>query len=147
MKIAVIGAGCSGLVTLKYLLDVFPADDIFCFEKSHSIRGCWGNQRPDFVSTSTKYTTQFSCFRKWEPVVTPKQNYEEFYRGSEFGDYLEEFADHFQLRHASGWALNYAILNGLRDVGRYALRKMGVKNCKGSMQFLFARGLPTRKRR
>ena len=98
MKIAVIGAGCSGLVTLKYLLDVFPADDIFCFEKSHSIRGCWGNQRPDFVSTSTKYTTQFSCFRKWEPVVTPKQNYEEFYRGSEFGDYLEEFADHFQLR-------------------------------------------------
>jgi len=98
MKIAVIGAGSSGLVTLKYLLDVFPVDDVFCFEKSYSVRGCWGNQRPDFVSTSTKYTTQFSCFRKWEPVVTPQQNYEEFYRGSEFGDYLEGFATHFNLR-------------------------------------------------
>jgi dimethylaniline monooxygenase (N-oxide forming) len=98
MKIAVVGAGCSGLVTLKYLVDAFPAADIVCFEKSHSVRGVWGNQRPDFVSTSTKYTTQFSCFRKWEAEVTPEQKYEEFYRGSEFGDYLEEFAAHFRLK-------------------------------------------------
>ncbi len=98
MKIAVVGAGCSGLVTLKYLLDIYPAEDVLCFEKSHSVRGCWGNQRPDFVSTSTKYTTQFSCFRKWSPEVTARQNFEEFYRGSEFGDYLEEFAAHFNLK-------------------------------------------------
>ena len=98
MKIAVIGAGCSGLVTLKYLLDIYPAEDVRCFEKSHSVRGVWGDQRPDFVSTSTKYTTQFSCFRKWSPDVTPRQNFEEFYRGSEFGDYLEEFAAHFHLK-------------------------------------------------
>src|SRR5215475_1286450 len=98
MKIAVIGAGCSGLVTLKYLLDIYPVEDVFCFEKSHSVRGCWGNQRPDFVSTSTKYTTQFSCFRKWSSEVTPQQNFEEFYRGSEFGDYLEAFAERFNLK-------------------------------------------------
>jgi hypothetical protein len=98
MKIAVIGAGCSGLVTLKYLLDAFPATDVICFEKSQSVRGCWGNQRPDFVSTSTKYTTQFSCFRKWSLEVSPEHNYEEFYRGAEFGDYLEEFAAHFHLK-------------------------------------------------
>lgn len=98
MKIAVIGAGCSGLVTLKYLLEAYPATDIVCFEKSHSVRGCWGEQRPEFVSTSTKYTTQFSCFRKWSPDVTPEHNYEEFYRGSEFGDYLEAFAAHFGLK-------------------------------------------------
>ena len=98
MKIAVVGAGCSGLVTLKYLLDSFPESDIVCFEKSHSVRGVWGNQRADFVSTSTKYTTQFSCFRKWSADVTPAKNYEEFYRGSEFGDYLEEFAAHYNLK-------------------------------------------------
>jgi dimethylaniline monooxygenase (N-oxide forming) len=98
MKIAVIGAGCSGLVTLKYLLDVYPATDIVCFEKSHSVRGCWGDQRPDFVSTSTKYTTQFSCFRKWSAEVTPEKKYAEFYRGSEFGDYLDAFAEHFNLK-------------------------------------------------
>ena len=98
MKIAVVGAGCSGLVTLKYILDTYPATDVVCFEKSHSVRGCWGDQRPDFVSTSTKYTTQFSCFRKWTPDVTPEKNFEEFYRGSEFGDYLEAFAAHFNLK-------------------------------------------------
>lgn len=98
MKIAVIGAGCSGLVTLKYLLDVYPATDIVCFEKSRSVRGCWGDQRPDFISTSTKYTTQFSCFRKWSADVTPEKNYAEFYRGSEFGDYLDAFAAHFHLK-------------------------------------------------
>jgi len=98
MKIAVVGAGCSGLVTLKYLLDTYPATDVVCFEKSHSVRGVWGNQRPDFVSTSTKYTTQFSCFRRWSLDVTPEKNFEEFYRGSEFGDYLEAFAARFNLK-------------------------------------------------
>ncbi|MCI0611143.1 MAG: FAD/NAD(P)-binding protein [Anaerolineae bacterium] len=98
MKIAVVGAGCSGLVTLKYLLGTYPATDVVCFEKSQSVRGCWGDQRPDFVSTSTKYTTQFSCFRKWLPDVTPEHNFEEFYRGAEFGDYLDAFAAHFNLK-------------------------------------------------
>jgi cation diffusion facilitator CzcD-associated flavoprotein CzcO len=98
MKIAVIGAGSSGLVTLKYLLDAFPAADIACFEKTDSVRGCWGDQRSDFVSTSTKYTTQFSCFRKWSSDVAPERSFAEFYRGSEFGDYLEAFATHFHLK-------------------------------------------------
>lgn len=98
MKIAVVGAGSSGLITLKYLLDTFPSADVVCFEKSHAVRGCWGDQRPGFVSTSTKYTTQFSCFRQWEPEVTPEQDFEEFYRGAEFGDYLDAFAAHFNLK-------------------------------------------------
>ena len=75
MKIAVVGAGCSGHITLKYLLDVYPASDVLCFEKSHSVRGVWGDQRADFVSTSTKYTTQFSCFRKYSAEVMPERNY------------------------------------------------------------------------
>lgn len=98
MKIAVVGAGCSGLITLKYLLDVYPAEDVICFEKGYSVRGVWGDQRPDFVSTSTKYTTQFSCFRKWGSDVGPERDYTEFYRGSEFGDYLEAFAENFGLK-------------------------------------------------
>jgi dimethylaniline monooxygenase (N-oxide forming) len=100
MKIAVIGAGSSGLVSLKYLLDMYPAADVVCFEKSHSVRGCWGDQREDFVSTSTKYTTQFSCFRKYLPQVTPEKNFEEFYRGDEFGRYLDAFAAHFNLKES-----------------------------------------------
>ena len=98
MNIAVVGAGSSGLVTLKYLLDVYPASNVVCFEKGRSVRGCWGDQRADFVSTSTKYTTQFSCFRKWRPDTGPARDFQEFFRGAEFGDYLDAFADHFGLR-------------------------------------------------
>ena len=98
MKIAVVGAGSSGLVALKCLLDTYPTTDVVCFERSHSVRGCWGNQRPDFVSTSTKYTTQFSCFRQWSPELAPERNYAEYFRGAEFGDYLDAFADRFNLR-------------------------------------------------
>ncbi len=98
MNIAVVGAGSSGLVTLKYLRDAFPEANIVCFEKGQSIRGCWGNQREDFISTSTKYTTQFSCFRKWKPTVSPTKDYTEFYQGAEFGDYLEAFAEEFSLK-------------------------------------------------
>lgn len=98
MNIAVIGAGSSGLVTLKYLLDAFPTDTITCFEKGQSVRGCWGDQRPDFISTSTRYTTQFSCFRQSGVEVSPEKDYSEFFRGAEFGDYLDAFAEQFALR-------------------------------------------------
>ena len=112
MKIAVIGAGSSGLITLKYLLEAYPGTDVVCFEKSHSVRGCWGNQRPDFVSTSTKYTTQFSCFRKWSPEAAPEQNFAEFYRGAEFGDYLEAFASHFHLKERIRFGVELQHLSG-----------------------------------
>ncbi len=97
MNIAVIGAGSSGLITLKYVTDSFPNATVTCFEKGDSVRGCWGNQRDDFISTSTKYTTQFSCFRKYQLPDATEQNFDEFYRGKEFGDYLEDFAEHFEL--------------------------------------------------
>src|SRR5215204_2306026 len=137
MKIAVIGVGCSGLVTLKYLLDSFPAKDVICFEKSQSVRGCWGDQRPDFVSTSTKYTTQFSCFRKWTPDVTPEKNFEEFYRGSEFGDYLEEFAKHFNLRQNIRFGVELKHLEWINDCWSLQLIENGKEeNLKFDAVFL-----------
>ena len=93
-----VGAGSSGLITLKVLLDTFPSANIACFEKGYSVRGCWGDQRADFVSTSTKYTTQFSCFRQWSAETSPQQDYADFFRGAEFGDYLEAFAERFSLK-------------------------------------------------
>jgi len=129
MKIAVVGAGCSGLVTIKYLLDTYPATDVVCFEKSHSVRGCWGNQRPDFISTSTKYTTQFSCFRKWLPNVSPEKNYDEFYRGSEFGDYLEAFAAHFNLKERIRFGVEVGHLEWIDDCWSLRLKETRKEEC------------------
>jgi hypothetical protein len=98
-RLAIIGAGSSGLVTLKHALDALPDWDVVCFEKSGDTTGCWGNPYPDFVSTSTKFTTQFSCFRKWdaESREDGRATREDFFRGDEYGRYLMEFADHFDL--------------------------------------------------
>jgi cation diffusion facilitator CzcD-associated flavoprotein CzcO len=99
-RLAIIGCGSSGLVTLKMALEFLPDWEVIAFEKSDSIRGCWGNPYPGFVSTSTKFTTQFACFPKWKATMNPEGRVarDEFFRESEYGDYLEEFADVFKLR-------------------------------------------------
>ena len=96
--LAIIGAGSSGLIMLKSALEKLPDWEVTCFEGGDSIRGCWGSLGEDFLSTSTKYTTQFSCFREFEADLDPSGKQGEFFRGREYGDYLERFADAFDLR-------------------------------------------------
>ncbi len=99
-RIAIVGGGSSGLVTLKIALDLLPDWDIICFEKSNSICGCWGNPYPGFVSTSTKYTTQFACYPIYDASVRDDagKSRSEFFREGEYGKYLNQFTDAFELR-------------------------------------------------
>jgi dimethylaniline monooxygenase (N-oxide forming) len=92
-RLAIIGAGSSGLVTLKFAVEQLPGWEIVCFDKGSRTIGVWGNPYPEFTSTSTKYTTQFSCFRKWDSQVDPAQKAVkgDFFRGDEYGRYLEDF--------------------------------------------------------
>ena len=98
-RLAIIGCGSSGLITLKYALEFLPDWEVTCFEQSDSITGCWGNPYPGFVSTSTKYSTQFACF----PICGATMNAdggesrEEFFRNDEYGQYLTAFAAEFHL--------------------------------------------------
>lgn len=117
-RLGIIGAGSSGLAALKHAIDLLPDWDIVCWEKSDRVCGAWGEMPESFMSTSTRYTTQFTCFPKFTPAIDGH----EFYRGSEFGVYLNEFADRFQLRPYirfntqvrgiepldSGWRVNLA---------------------------------------
>ncbi|MEW4563119.1 FAD/NAD(P)-binding protein [Bremerella sp. JC770] len=99
-RLAVIGCGSSGLITLKAAIDALPDWQIVCFEKGERITGVWGNPYPGFVSTSTKYTTQFTCFpvRDAEVESDGGASRAEFFRNGEYGAYLNQFADAFQLR-------------------------------------------------
>ncbi len=99
-RLAIVGGGSSGLVTLKLAIEELPDWDIVCFEKSDRITGCWGQPYPGFVSTSTKYTTQFACFPIYDAIVNPDggASREEFFREGEYGEYLEQFAQKFGLR-------------------------------------------------
>lgn len=123
-RLAIIGCGSSGLICLKTALAELPGWDVTCFEKSGGITGCWGNPYPGFVSTSTKYTTQFACFPEQDATVEPDggRSRAEFFRGGEYGEYLTRFAEafgllpHVKLRHqvdrldraeGGGWLLTY----------------------------------------
>lgn len=100
-RLAIVGGGSSGLVTLKLALDELSDWDIVCFEKSDRVTGCWGRPYPGFVSTSTKYTTQFACFPLYDATVNPDggASREEFFREDEYGKYLERFAEKFGLHN------------------------------------------------
>lgn len=98
-RLAIIGGGSSGLICLKYALDFLDGWEITCFEQSDRITGAWGNPYPGFVSTSTKYTTQFACYTPYDASVRPDggASRSEFFRDGEYGQYLEDFAAAFSL--------------------------------------------------
>ncbi|KAK7746694.1 hypothetical protein SLS53_001881 [Cytospora paraplurivora] len=94
LKVAVIGAGASGLVTLKYLLEAnkfFPgvAIEARLFEKGNDIGGVFKHQvYEDAELVSSKYLTAFSDFRIPEyeqDFLTPQQ----------YVDYLKAYATRF----------------------------------------------------
>ncbi|TWT73632.1 Flavin-binding monooxygenase-like protein [Posidoniimonas polymericola] len=99
-RLAIVGAGSSGLISLKHALDALPEWEIECFEESDTVTGAWGRPYDGFVSTSTKYTTQFSCLPVYDASVQPDrgESRSEFFRDGEYGEYLNRFAEHFDLR-------------------------------------------------
>lgn len=104
-RLAIIGCGSSGLITLKYALDELRDWEITAYEASSNITGCWGNPPAGFVSTSTKYTTQFACYPLYDANVrrdlltdSPSSRYPDFFCDGEYGEYLEKFASHFGLK-------------------------------------------------
>ena len=99
-RLAIVGAGSSGLIMLYWAKQELPEWEIVVYEKSGTILGCWGKPYPGFVSTSTKFTTQFACFPKFDATVVPDggTSRSEFFREGEYGEYLDLFASEFQLK-------------------------------------------------
>ena len=125
-RLAIIGCGSSGLITLKMSLEFLPDWEIVCYEKSDSITGCWGDPYPGFVSTSTRYATQFACFPICGATVNDDSgaSREEFFRNGEYGQYLESFADAFQLR--THIVLNHCVTQLQRSAdGNWSLKANG----------------------
>lgn len=148
-RLAIIGCGSSGLICLKTALANLPQWQVVCFEKSDNITGCWGNPYPGFVSTSTKFTTQFACFPERDATIDADAGASrvEFYRNGEYGEYLNRFADHFELRpyiklqqqverlvratERAGWELTYRATDSQEASGRVTEHFDAVIICTG----------------
>ncbi|XP_045733420.1 dimethylaniline monooxygenase [N-oxide-forming] 4 isoform X1 [Mirounga angustirostris] len=97
-RVAVIGAGVSGLSSIKCCLD----EDLepTCFERSNDIGGLWkftetskdGMTRV-YRSLMTNVCKEMSCYSDF-PF---QEDYPNFMNQGKFWDYLKEFAEHFDL--------------------------------------------------
>jgi dimethylaniline monooxygenase (N-oxide forming) len=96
MRVAVIGAGPSGLVTLKYLKTAhqyFPISPIEAelFESEASIGGTFAHRTyEDAELVSSKQLTTFSDFR-------PETNDPDFLTATRYVEYLEDYCNTFNL--------------------------------------------------
>lgn len=97
MKIAIIGAGCSGLSAIKQLAAA-GLTDITCFEKTDRLGGNWAyTEKPGYSSLyqatrtiSSKAMSQFSDF----PMPT---NYPDYLGHEQILAYFQAYARHFGL--------------------------------------------------
>ena len=121
-RLAIIGAGSSGLAALKVAVEELDGWEIVCFERSEAAVGAWGYPYKGFVSTSTKYATQFAGHRRFDASAAPAgvEDGREFFKDDEYGRYLAGMVDEHGLRryveeHAfvsrmtrvsDGWALS-----------------------------------------
>ncbi|MFC3031132.1 flavin-containing monooxygenase [Pseudoalteromonas fenneropenaei] len=94
-RVAVIGAGLSGLVTIKELVD--ESHTVVCFEQHDNIGGAFYNKADeggiynDIHLTVSNYFMAFSSFAAREDV-------RKYWTASEYIEYLEDFTQHFRLR-------------------------------------------------
>jgi len=96
MRVAIIGAGPSGLVTLKYLqtahqfLDIDPIEAVL-FEAEDSMGGTFAHRTyEDAELVSSKQLTTFSDFR-------PRKDDPDFLSTDRYIEYLNDYCHHFNL--------------------------------------------------
>lgn len=134
-RICIIGAGPAGLINLATLVNDLDMSEweILLYERSDRFGGAWAWQDSAFMSTSTKYATQFASFVKFSTD-------DGFFRGEEYGEYLTEFVKakgiedyihynsevtHCQ-RTESGWSI--AVNNGEAEAFDYMILCSGLAN-------------------
>lgn len=89
-KVAVIGAGLSGLVTIKELLE--EGHDVVCFEKNNDIGGVFSDigSYDSVELTVSNYFMAYSDFMPYDDTVR-------FWTRAEYKDYLDRYATHFDI--------------------------------------------------
>ena len=96
MRVAVIGAGPSGLVTLKYLRSAHEffnvkSIEVMLFEADDKVGGTFAQRAyEDAELVSSKFLTSFSDFR-------PFSDDPDFLSAERYVQYLSDYCDHFRL--------------------------------------------------
>ncbi len=90
-KVAVIGAGLCGLTTVKELVEA--GQDVICFEKGEEIGGVF-SENGSYDSVKLTVSNYFMAFSDFMPYDEPLR----FWSRAEYRDYLNRYANQFDLR-------------------------------------------------
>ncbi|MCG8537097.1 MAG: NAD(P)-binding domain-containing protein, partial [Pseudomonadales bacterium] len=90
-RIAVIGAGLSGLTTIKQLLD--EGHDVVCFEKSGDYGGVFNKQDSSYDNLTLTVSNYFMAYSDFVPM---EERYR-FWSKQEYREYLERYVNRFDL--------------------------------------------------
>ncbi|WP_133468568.1 flavin-containing monooxygenase [Paraglaciecola marina] len=89
-KIGVIGAGLSGLVTIKELIE--EGHDVICLEKNKDIGGVF-SKMGSYDSVELTVSNYFMAYSDFMPYDEPVK----FWTRKEYKQYLDKYAKHFDL--------------------------------------------------
>lgn len=120
MRTCIIGAGCSGLTTVKALRDAGLEFD--CFEKSDRVGGIWVLGNKNGLSSAYRSLHINTSKRRMEFSDFPMpDDYPDFPHHSQVAAYFQAYADHFGL--ASHITFDTSVEQALRlDDGRWEIK-------------------------
>jgi len=91
-RVAIVGAGPSGLVACKEMLEA--GHDVICLERNKGIGGCWAADSKiaydGLYQTTSSYFSAFSDF-------PPPDGEIKYWRGDEYRQYLDQYAARYKL--------------------------------------------------
>ncbi|WP_317930483.1 flavin-containing monooxygenase [Halioxenophilus sp. WMMB6] len=90
-KVIVVGAGLSGLAVLKELLEA--GLDVTCYEMNSDIGGVFSDMA-SYDSVMLTVSNHFMAYSDYMPYEEPTR----FWTRKEYKDYLDRYAEHFDLR-------------------------------------------------
>lgn len=94
-KVAVIGAGLSGLVTIKELLE--ESHSVVCFENEANIGGAFNRKKDeDYGAYNDLHLTISNYFMSYSSFP-PKDAKRRYWTAAEYANYLNDFAREFSL--------------------------------------------------
>uniref|UniRef100_A0A1I8H837 Flavin-containing monooxygenase n=1 Tax=Macrostomum lignano TaxID=282301 RepID=A0A1I8H837_9PLAT len=99
MRVCIIGAGVSGLVSIKACLEEAEQFQPVCFERTNDIGGLW-RFREDDGQACVMRSTVINTSKEMMAIsdFPPSSSYPNFMHNSQVQQYLRDYADKFNLR-------------------------------------------------
>jgi len=99
MRVAIIGAGCSGLTAIKNLVEA-GVEEVVCYEKSDQVGGNWVFTAGVGAHSSVCETTHIISSRTLSAYLDfpMPENYPDYPSHRQVLSYFQSYTDHFKLR-------------------------------------------------